>query len=181
MKYLHCFSCPEAVQRSRGSTIAGVVLHICASHSSTPPNLSLHRCVCCFLSMGACFSSGGLESTSQQPLLRGTQPRQYRLSKTPILGARALQPVTTSAMAAAVDRTTLVPGETVTDLVTRFKALIALETDTTKKAAMEAQLQEKEEAIRNKRYRCVLQLHCCLRGPPHKRLNVRFAMLRGLG
>ena len=58
-------------------------------------------------------------------------------------------------MAASVDRTTLVPGETVTDLVTRFKALIEQETDPTKKAAMEAQLQEKEEAIRNKRYRCV--------------------------
>lgn len=63
-------------------------------------------------------------------------------------------------MAASVDRTTLVPGETVTDLVTRFKALIAQETDPTKKAAMEAQLQEKEEAIRNKRYRWVQTRHC---------------------
>ncbi len=106
------------------------------------------------LSMGACFSSAaGLESTSSQPLLRGTEPQQYRLAKNAVVPQRASQPAQTPVMAAAVDRTTLVPGETVTDLVTRFKALIAKETDPTKKAAMEAQLKEKEEAIRNKRYR----------------------------
>ena len=131
----------------------------CAPNLKAYLYTTLCRPLCCLPLhplMGSCFSAAGLESTTSQPLLRGTEPQQYRLAKTPVVPTRASQPASKPAMAASVDRTTLVPGETVTDLVTRFKALIAQETDPAKKAAMEAQLQEKEEAIRNKRYRCVI-------------------------
>ena len=50
---------------------------------------------------------------------------------------------------------TLVPGETVTDLISRYRSQIEKETDPSKKAALEKQLAEKEAAIRSKRYRCV--------------------------
>ena len=56
-------------------------------------------------------------------------------------------------MAAASPTATLVTGETLTDFRTKFRKLIDEETDPAKKAALEAQLAEKEASILAKRYR----------------------------
>ena len=58
-------------------------------------------------------------------------------------------------MAAANPTATLVHGETLGDFRAKFRKLIDDETDPTKKAALEAQLAEKEASILAKRYRCV--------------------------